>query len=122
MPTVKDQVAGVFERLRTGHVSRSVASPESGWEISLPSGDSVVRSTLQAEARPLIALGSEAVPELLPWVTSEHPALRYAAIYALQQITGESPHIPYFADRDDEGYRAKAIDVWRNWCATQNRQ
>ena len=119
MPAVKDEVAGVFERLRTGELSRIEARSESGWEISLPSGRIVVRSTLQAEAQPLIVLGAEVVPELLPWVVNEHPALRYVAIYALEQITGKNPHIPYFADTDEEGYRTKAIAIWRNWYATR---
>jgi hypothetical protein len=119
MSTVKDEVASIFERLKTGELSPTETSPQSGWEISLPSGRTVTRSTLQAEARPIIALGLDAVPELLPRVMNEHPALRYVAIYALEQITGEKPHIPYFADTDEEGYRVKAIDIWRNWYTTR---
>lgn len=119
MPSAKDDVAGIFERLNAGDLSPPETSPQSGWEIALPSGRTVVRSTLQAEARPLIALGAAAVPELLPWVMDERPALRYVAIYALEQITGKNPYIPYFADTDEEGYRAKAVAIWRSWYASR---
>ena len=121
MPAVKDGVARVFEQLRTGEMPQIRARPESGWEISLPSGGIVVRSTLQMQARLLIALGAEAVPELLPWVMSAHPALRYVAIFALEQITGISANFPYFSDTDEEGCRAKAIAQWRSWYATRTK-
>jgi len=118
--TVANTVTGIFERIRAGELSQAETEPRSGWEVALPSGRIVARSALQAEAQPLIILGAEAVPELLPWVMNEHPALRYVAVYALGQITGKSPHVPYFADRDDEGYREKASDEWRSWYAANS--
>ena len=100
----------VFQRLAAGEVTKTAVRPESGWEMSLPSGKTITRSRLQAEAQPLIALGPDAIPELLQWVTDENPALRYVAVYALEQITGQKPYLPHFAQSDDDGYRAKAME------------
>ncbi len=115
MAAVKDEVARIFERLETGELSRAQEGPQSGWEVSLPSGRSVTRSTLQAEALALIELGPDAVPPLLPRAMDDNPALRYVAIYALERITGEKPYLPYFAQADHGEHRARAIEVWRNW-------
>lgn len=115
MPTVKDEVALIFQRLEMGELSQADTNPQSGWEISLPSGRTVTRSTLQAEARVLIALGPDAVPHLLPQVMNDNQALRYVAIYVLQQITGEKPYLPYFDEEDHEENRPRAIEVWRRW-------
>ncbi|HUT46923.1 MAG TPA: HEAT repeat domain-containing protein [Sedimentisphaerales bacterium] len=83
--------------------------------MDLPSGRTVTRSMLQAEARVLIALGPDAVPHLLPIVMNDNPALRYVAIYTLEQITGEKPYLPYFDQTDHEENRTRAIEVWRRW-------
>jgi hypothetical protein len=116
---IREQVDAVLRRLAAGELSPSGLRLGSGWSMTLPSGKTVVRSTLQAEAQPLVALGPEAVPHLLPWAMNEHLALRYVALYALEQITGERPYVPYF-DRDDaEGRRAEAIEVWRKWYKAQ---
>ena len=115
MPKVKGDVASIFERLKTGELSRTETSPQSGWEISLPSGRTVARSTLQAEAGALVALGRDAVPYLLPHVMDGNPALRYVAIYTLEQITGEKPFLPYFAEADHAENRTRAIEIWRTW-------
>jgi hypothetical protein len=112
---VEGEVARIFERLKTGEFSRRETSPQSGWEVTLPSGRTVTRSTLQTEARALIALGPDAVPYLLPHVMDGNPALRYLAIYALEQITGEKPYLPYFDAADHAENRARAIEVWRTW-------
>jgi hypothetical protein len=122
MAAVKDEVDAVFERLAAGQLAEPTGKPQSGWEMSLPSGKSVTRSMLQAEAQPLVALGADAVPELLPWVENENPALRYVAAYALEQITGEKPYLPHFAQGDDEGHRAKAVDAWRKWYEARTRE
>jgi hypothetical protein len=112
----KDKVDEVFRKLAAGEISPSAPGVESsGWETTLPSGKRVVRSVLEAEAKPLIALGPEAVPDLLPWVTNVNAALGYVAIHALQEITGERPYVPYFDLTDAEGHRKKAIEVWRKW-------
>jgi hypothetical protein len=118
MSTVAEQVNVVFQRLSNNELSAQEAGqPKSGWETQLPSGDTVSRSVLQEEAQPLIVLGPDAVPELLPWVEHENPALRYVAVYALEQISGEKSYLPHFAQTDDEGHRAKAVDKWREWYA-----
>jgi hypothetical protein len=113
--TIREQVDTVFQRLAAGELSAPTTLEQSGWEMALPSGKTVVRSTLQAQAQPLITLGADAIPHLLPWVMNESLPLRYVALYALEQITGEKPYVPYF-DRDNtEGHRAKAIEVWSKW-------
>jgi hypothetical protein len=118
---VKIQIDSVFGRLEAGQLSPppagSVSAPSSGWEAKLPDGTMVVRSTLQDEARPLIALGADAVPGLLPWVQHANAALRYTATFALEQITGEHVQLAVFDDADRDG-RARAIAVWQRWYDT----
>ena len=115
MRSVEAEVARIFERLRTGELFGTETDPQSGWEVTLPSGKIVTRSTLQSEAAALIALGPDAVPYVLPFAMDENPALRYAAVYALEQITGEKPYMPYFDQADHGEYRARAIEVWKGW-------
>jgi hypothetical protein len=117
--SIKETVAVVFRRLLAEELDVSSAEPDSGWQMSLPSGQIVERSKLQAVAQPLIDLGPDAVPLLLPWLESEELALRYVALYALQQITGEQPYLPYFEQGDMEGYQARAIEVWQKWYEAQ---
>ncbi len=112
---IGDVVDRVFARLAAGELGEPASPVEDGWQVDLPSGQAVARSRLQAEARSLIALGPDAVPYLLPWVTNDNPALRYVAVYALEQITGEKPYLAYFDQADREGHRARAIEVWRRW-------
>ena len=118
MTGVEETVAVVFRRLRAEEFEVSTDGPDSGWQMSLPSGQAVSRSNLQAVARPLIDLGPDAVEPLLAWVESEELALRYVAIYALQQITGEQPYLLYFKQDDIEGHQARAIEVWQKWNET----
>jgi hypothetical protein len=113
--TMKASVDDVFERLAQGQLSRPEAGPVDGWQTSLPGGATVARSTLQSEARPLIALGADAVPHLVPWVHHDNAALRYVAIFTLEQITGERPQLGYFdADRAQQD---AAIATWQRWYA-----
>jgi len=115
MTTIKEEVDIVFRRLAAGKLSTPPTPVSSGWEMPLPTGSIVVRSTLQEEARSIIALGPDAVPYLIPMVMSGELALRYVAIYALEQITGKKPYFPYFGESDIESHRAKAIEIWRQW-------
>lgn len=111
---VKKEVNAVFCRLAAGELSDSGARLESGWEMSLPTGRIVSRERLQAEAAPLIVLGQSAIPDLFSWVMNQNLALRYVALYALQQISGETPSVPYFKpDATEECSRA--IEVWQKW-------
>jgi len=110
---MKEPVDAVFERLSQGRLSQPETGPSDGWETSLPGGQMVVRSTLQAEARPLIALGAEAVPHLLPWVHHANAAVRYVAVFALGQITGERPQLGHFDN--DRAPQDAAIAVWQRW-------
>jgi hypothetical protein len=115
---IDETVREVFGRLSAGQLTDSDIPVQDGWETSLPSGKTVARSALDAEAAPLVALGPEAVPSLLPWVSNDNAALRYVAIHALEQITGQRPHVPYFDQADVGDRRAAAIDTWRKWYAT----
>jgi hypothetical protein len=110
----KEQINEILQRVAAGELSASTAL-ESGWEMTLSTGEKVVRSRLQAEAQPLILMGPHAVPDLLPWVMNEDLAARYVALYALEQITGEKPFVPYFDQADEEGHREKAVAAWRAW-------
>ncbi|MGA2488771.1 MAG: hypothetical protein ABSF99_01095 [Anaerolineales bacterium] len=112
---IENTIKEVFSRLAASELGKPVNPIEEGWEVALPSGRTVTRSTLQAEARALIELGADAVPCLLPWVMNDNPALRYVAIYALEQITGEKPYLPYFDQADHGENRTRAIEVWRRW-------
>jgi hypothetical protein len=106
-------VDAALERLVRGQLTQPTGGLSDGWETTLPNGQTVARSTLQAEARPLIALGPEAVPDLLPWVHHANAAIRYVAMFALEQITGEHAQISYF---DEERARQDAaIATWRSW-------
>lgn len=113
--TIEDAVDGIFSRLAAGELAEGISPVQDGWEVDLPSGRTVARSTLQTETRVLIALGPDSVPRLLRWVMNENPGLRYVAIYALEQITGEKPYLPYFDQADHGENRTRAIEVWRRW-------
>lgn len=112
-PMTTHPVDTTFRRLVRGQLTSPTNEPGEGWEATLPSGQKVVRSTLQSEARPLIAIGPEAVPDLLPWVHHENAAIRYVAMFALEQITGEHVQISYF--NEDRAQQDAAITAWRHW-------
>jgi hypothetical protein len=86
--------------------------------MTLPAGKTVMRSTLDAQAQALVALGPEAVPRLLPWVRNENLALSYVAIQALRRITGLEPFTPFFENTGNE--RAQAIGAWEVWYAAKH--
>lgn len=102
-----------LDRLVHGQLTQASDGPSDGWETTLPDGQTVARSRLQAEARPLIALGPEGVPDLLPWVHHANAAIRYVAMFALEQITGEHAQISYFTQ--DRAQQDAAIATWRHW-------
>jgi hypothetical protein len=87
----------------------------SGWTMTLPSGRTVHRSVLQEYAKPLVALGPDAIPALIHWVASENLAIRYIAIFALVSITGISYDASYFDPDADGAKRGPIIDKWRRW-------
>ena len=97
-------------------------TPDSGWVMLLPSGREVTRSFLMNQASPVIVYGDEAVPHLFKWVMNENLAVRYIAIYSLQQITGLSPYTPYFDKEDRTGNRQKAIKIWKEWWEKQQEK
>lgn len=110
---IKKEIDALFCRLAAGELSVKGRRLHSGWQMCLPDGQVVYRSTLQAEARALIGKGKQAVPYLFGWVMNENFALRYVALYALQQITGKKPYVSYFKKGSEEC--SQAIEVWREW-------
>lgn len=108
-------VDDVFRRLERGEMSPRELSLDDGWEATLPGGQRVTRSQLQGEARPLIALGIDAIPELIRWADVRNPALRYVATFTLAQLTGLHPELRHFDDDDTDGARARALADWRIW-------
>jgi hypothetical protein len=110
---MKSEVDAVFERLSQGRLAPAKPGVVDGWETNLPTGATVTRSMLQSEAQPLIRLGADAIPALLPWVLHANVALRYVAVFALGEITGERPLIGHFDD--DPAPRTQAIAIWRAW-------
>jgi len=110
---MKKAVNAVFEGLARGLLTYTETGPTGGWTTTLPGGLEVARTTLQTEARPLIALGAEAIPHLLPWVKHENAGLRFVAVFALGEITGERPSISHF-DKDLAQWDAP-IASWRRW-------
>ena len=113
--TVADKINRLFERLIEGDLQTSGPSFESGWETELPSGKPVARSTLQAEAQTAIALGMDAIPYLVRHVKNGNSAVRYVAIYALEQITGEKSGIPYAGSKVANPGLDQAIETWLKW-------
>ena len=106
-------VDAALDRLAHGQLSQPADGPSDGWETKLPDGQTVARSQLQAEARPLIALGPDAVPDLLPWVHHANAGIRYVAMFTLEQITGEHTQLSYFSE--DRAQQDAAIATWRHW-------
>ena len=97
--------------------SPGLASLSSGGAaMKLPSGAPVSPKTLRDFAKPILAMGRPAVPHLLPWVMHKEEYIRYVAIYALEQITGEMPDIFHILSLDKhEARRAIAIERWKEW-------
>jgi hypothetical protein len=112
---MSEDVDRQLEQLESGVLSSVRAGEQSGWAMRLPDGQTVTRSILQAEARPLIALGRDAVPALLRWAVHDSLAVRYVATFALSEITGERPVLAAFDREDSSGDRMRAIRQWRDW-------
>ncbi|HTV47651.1 MAG TPA: HEAT repeat domain-containing protein [Phycisphaerae bacterium] len=58
-----------------------------------------------------------AIPALIDALGSEDPAIRFYAIYALEQITGQQFGYVYYAP---EPQRDTAIERWKEWLAKNN--
>jgi hypothetical protein len=56
------------------------------------------------------------VPRLVEELSSDDPAVRFYAIGALEELTGQTLGYQYF--EDDEG-RKPAIQKWKKWLADQ---
>ena len=56
------------------------------------------------------------VPRLVEELSSDDPAVRFYAIEALEELTGETFGYQYFQDEDG---RKPAIEKWKKWLADQ---
>jgi hypothetical protein len=92
----------------------------SGWMMELPTGEIAQRCDLQRWAKPLIDFGPKAVPHLVKWVRYHNCAVRYVAIYALREITGQDPFVYHFASGPKDKNTEPAIEVWLNWWERTN--
>jgi hypothetical protein len=54
----------------------------------------------------------KAIPRLIADLEDNDPAIRFAAINALQRITGQTLGYQYY---DDEDRRKPAVERWRQW-------
>jgi hypothetical protein len=112
-------------RERMGEIAagkfRSIPSgPVSGWFMTNETGQVFHRSVLQAQGKEIIAVGADAVPELVKWLSHTHMHVRYIAHYCLEQITSEEPFFPHFATLKQlrsEGYLKEAVKRWSEWYA-----
>ncbi|MHC5056402.1 MAG: MSCRAMM family protein [Planctomycetota bacterium] len=83
-------------------------------------GQTLNRDFLAHQTKLLIALGREAVPELIEWLEHRETYVRYIAARSLQDITGLRPTFYYHAtpgqpfDGDDR-WSEKAVGAWRGW-------
>jgi len=57
-----------------------------------------------------------AVPALVKQLSSDDPAVRFYAINALKEITGQTFNYRYF---DDAGERKPAVERWEKWVVDQ---
>jgi HEAT repeat protein len=112
---MSDDVNRRLEQLESGRLSSVPTGEQSGWEMTLPNGQTVTRSILQSEARALIDVGRDAVPALLRWAEHDNLAVRYVATFALTKITGEHPFLVAFDREDTSGDRERALRQWRAW-------
>jgi hypothetical protein len=104
--------AGKFRCLPLGAVS--------GWFMTNETGQVFHRAVLQFQGKEIIAVGADAVPELLNWLSHTNMHVRYIAHYCLQQITGEEPYFPHFATLKQlrsDGYLKEAVKCWSEWYA-----
>ena len=94
----------------------------SGGLMTLPDGTAVRWSDLQDSARPFIEKGKVTVPHLFKWVMHENLAIRYIAIYALEEITGVGYRTPYYLVDADGSERTAAIARWKEWFIRESQR
>jgi len=58
------------------------------------------------------------IPRLIEELNSDDPAVRFYAIGALEELTGQTLGYQYFQDEDD---RKPAIERWKKWLAEHPR-
>jgi len=55
-----------------------------------------------------------AIPQLVEELSNDDPAVRFYAIEALEELTGQTMDYKYFEDEDG---RKEAVDKWKTWLA-----
>lgn len=89
------------------------SSPPGGLSSPVPS------ERLSAAAAAARDQRTSAVPELIPLLSSDDPAVRLAAIRALEKLTGQTLGYRHY---DPDSLRAQAIERWRDWSRSNTGQ
>jgi HEAT repeat protein len=59
-----------------------------------------------------------AIPKLVEELSSDDPAVRFYAIEALEELTGQTLDYKYY--QDDEG-RKEAVEKWKKWVGERGK-
>ncbi len=119
-PPPASEVRALMSDIAAGKFREVPSGPVSGWFMTNETGQVFHRAELQAQGRPIIAIGADAVPELVNWLSHTNMHVRYIAHYCLERITGEEPYFPHFATLKQlrsEGYLKEAVRCWSAWYA-----
>lgn len=117
-PSTREAARSLMRRLEGGDAVAPPPELGSGWIMTNEKGAMFQRSFLMAQAGPLIALGPEAVPELLRWLENREMQIRYVAHVALEKITGLEPWFPHFATLEQlrsKGWLENSRNTWKDW-------
>jgi len=112
------RVRAIMKDVEAGKLHTGPPGPFSGWIMTNEDGKPFHRSILQAQATPIIALGQDAVPELIKWVDHGEMQVRYVAKFSLEKITGVRPFFPTFATLQElrsKGWLEASVRSWTVW-------
>jgi HEAT repeats len=84
--------------------------------LSVKSEDTDVK--ILAIKKAVRARDKSVVPQLVEDLSSDDPAVRFYAIEALQELTGQTFEYRYY---EDDNARKPAIEKWKQWLAGQGR-
>ncbi len=119
-PPPAGEVRALMNDIAAGKFREVLSGPVSGWFMTNEAGQVFHRAELQAQGRPIIAIGADAVPELVKWLSHTNMHVRYIAHYCLEEVTGERPEFPHFATLKQlrsKGYLKEAVRCWSEWYA-----
>jgi hypothetical protein len=84
--------------------------------LSVKSEDTDVK--VLAIKRAVRAKDRSVVPQLVADLSSDDPAVRFYAIEALEELTGQTFEYRYYEDEDG---RKPAVEKWKKWLAEQGK-